>query len=664
MAELPDWSGAQNEFPNTFKPYHNLSLFASIIFYLYLFFTYCLYFPHIFMQERIQYTQTPKELSMSKVRFVFLSTAAVLLGFLHLSMITDRSFVSEQQFHRFTDALFRTEITSSTLNLHYTLQTPENYGIEHYPVTYGQDEELSLVISAAPSALDYQNLLYQISYDALDSEDQLTYDILALYLENEKNSQAFALYFEPLGATIGIQAQLPVLLAEYPFYREQDIDTYLELIAQTDQYFSSILEYEKKKSAAGLFMTKENAEAILNQCRTFLSMTDENNFLLTIFNEKIQNCSFLNKEQQTAYIAANKKNVHSHVMPAYQLLLDGMAQLSASGQNPHGLCYFPEGKAYYEYLIRASVGSYLPIAGIEKRIRRQLSEDLTACRTLLTKYDQTSLANPFSTLPDDPTQILTELTTFMKTDFPEVPEVHYNVKYVHEALADFLSPAFYLTPPIDNQADHTIYINPASNYTPLELYTTLAHEGYPGHLYQNISFSQSDCPVRSLLNFGGYTEGWATYVEMESYTYAVQSAIANQNTGTFDTATLNTVAFDTAADFAELQRLNRSVMLGLSSLLDICIHYHGFTLEDTEEFLQNLGFFGADTASSIYQAVLESPANYLKYYLGYLTFLDLRTYFQETYPKAFSLKDFHQQILSIGPCQFPVLEKYLKAYYE
>lgn len=321
---------------------------------------------------------------MSKVRFVFLSTAAVLLGFLHLSMITDRSSVSEQQFHRFTDALFRTEITSSTLNLHYTLQTPENYGIENYPVTYGQDEDLSLAISAAPSALDYQNLLYQISYDALDFEDQLTYDILALYLENEKNAQAFALYFEPLGATIGIQAQLPVLLAEYPFYRAQDIDTYLELIAQTDQYFSSILEYEKKKSAAGLFMTKENAEAILNQCRTFLSMTDENNFLLTIFNEKIQNCSFLNKEQQAAYIAANKKNVQSHVMPAYQLLLDGMTQLSASGQNPHGLCYFSEGKAYYEYLIRSSVGSYLPIAGIEKRIRSQLSEDLTACRTLLT----------------------------------------------------------------------------------------------------------------------------------------------------------------------------------------------------------------------------------------------------------------------------------------
>ncbi len=84
-----------------------------------------------------------------------------------------------------------------------------------------------------------------------------------------------------------------------------------------------------------------------------------------------------------------------------------------------------------------------------------------------------------------------------------------------------------------------IYINRASTYTALDLYTTLAHEGYPGHLYQTIlSGSTTLGSVRNLLNFGGYIEGWATYVEM--YAYGLS---------------------DTDPNLAELYRLNRSLTL-------------------------------------------------------------------------------------------------------
>ena len=109
---------------------------------------------------------------------------------------------------------------------------------------------------------------------------------------------------------------------------------------------------------------------------------------------------------------------------------------------------------------------------------------------------------------------------------------------------------FYLTAPLDDRNQNVIYINPKAGYKGLELYSTLAHEGYPGHLYQTVY--SSDCgiqPVRSLLNFGGYVEGWATYVEMQSFSY-----------GCSDT------------DIAAIYRLNRSLNLGISSFLDILIH--------------------------------------------------------------------------------------------
>lgn len=128
---------------------------------------------------------------------------------------------------------------------------------------------------------------------------------------------------------------------------------------------------------------------------------------------------------------------------------------------------------------------------------------------------------------------------------------------------NYLSPAFYLIPPIDDTAHNVIYINPASNYNALELYTTLAHEGYPGHLYQTVTFEEHNTePLRSILSFGGYTEGWATYVEMYSFsTWAENPTLAS------------------------LYQKDRSLMLGIASLLDIGIHYHGYSRSQVAQFL-------------------------------------------------------------------------------
>lgn len=237
----------------------------------------------------------------------------------------------------------------------------------------------------------------------------------------------------------------------------------------------------------------------------------------------------------------------------------------------------------------------------------------------------------------EPTDILKELQQKCIEDFPAPPSVSCDVKYVHKSLEDFLSPAFYLTPPVDNLSSNVIYINNISGYSPLELYTTLAHEGYPGHLYQTVySGSVPSNEVRSILNFGGYVEGWATYVEMYSYS----------------TANVDSVT-------ADLNRLNRSIILGISSALDIAIHYRGCTREQAEAYLSKVGFQSAAAADSLYDMIIEAPANYLKYYVGYLCFMDLRDAVKEQQGEDFTLKEFHKDVLEIGPAPFSVLEQYL-----
>ena len=357
------------------------------------------------------------------------------------------------------------------------------------------------------------------------------------------------------------------------------------------------------------------------------------------------------------FLEQNEKAVLEHVIPAYQLLIRGLTALKNTGKNQQGLSGLPNGKAYYEYLLRDSTGSWASVDTIQKRIEQQLKTDFQKLTSLASAHPELlsretlgsaiafSLDNSPSTILNadgwyatdpsgreleekalaqwTPIEILSDLRQKIAADFPTPPEVSFSVKYVHSSLEDYLSPAFYLTPPLDDLTDNVIYINRASTYTALHLYQTI------------LSGSTTSDPVRNLLNFGGYIEGWATYVEM--YAYGLS---------------------DTDPNLAELYRLNRSLTLGLSSLMDIAVHYHGFTEGDVAEALSKFGF-EETSAQALYEALLEAPANYLRYYVGYLTFEDLRDAYKEKKGSAFSLKAFHQKVLEIGPAPFPVVSKYL-----
>ena len=242
--------------------------------------------------------------------------------------------------------------------------------------------------------------------------------------------------------------------------------------------------------------------------------------------------------------------------------------------------------------------------------------------------------------------MLKYLNTAMTQDFPHLDAGDYQVKYVPESMEEFSSPAFYLTPPIDTLSPNTIYINQSSQVSGTELFTTLAHEGFPGHLYQTLSFGNTHpSPIRDLLSCSGYIEGWATYVESLSYGYAADF-------------------LGISPDVMQFLWLNRSMTLCLYSLLDLGIHDQGWTFQTAFELLQSFGIAQEETCREIFQYIVENPANYLKYYLGYLNFCDLRSEIQEKQGDAFSSKDFHSALLALGPAQFPVVEKYLLASYE
>jgi uncharacterized protein (DUF885 family) len=543
-------------------------------------------------------------------------------------------------FDEFTRALFVSEITDNTINLHFTLSNPSSYDINDCPVTLGS-LSAETTEKAFASLENTRSALSNFRYDSLTTNQKLTWDILMDYVETELSACDYVLYDEPLRPTTGIQSQLPILFEEYRFYDRADVEDYLELIALTKDYFQQIIEFEKEKAAAGLFMSDFACDAIITQCETFTAK-EEDHYLTVTFNHKVDALSDLTLQEKEAFKSQNASLVTECVLPAYDYLANELTLLLGSGKNDAGLTHFEQGKEYYEYLLYYDTGCSLPIPQIRQMINDKRSLDLSTA-ALLTASDAAlwETCKNVSLPSTDAVTTLSSLKELMLANFPAAPEVQFTVSSIDECVEDFMAPAFYITSPIDNYESNSIFINASTDTSSLTFFTTLAHEGFPGHLYQTVmSYEAGIDPVRSILNYPGYVEGWATYVEMISYQYA-----------------------DLEPDVAELLFRNQSALLSLYASTDIGIHYDGWSYEDTTAFWKEYGIVDEQAIREIYELIVEEPTHYLKYYVGYLNFLELKESAKETYGEAFDEITFHQAILAIGPAPFALIEKYLPAYY-
>lgn len=544
------------------------------------------------------------------------------------------SEIQNKKFRKFTETLFCQEVASNTVSLHYTLKDPGQYGIQDSPVTLGyfNTDKGTRKISTENT----QAALKRFSYRKLSRENRLTYDVLDYYLELSKKESDYLLYEEPMGTVSGVQTQIPVLLSEYQFQSKEDVDAYLELMKTTPDYFNSLIAFEQEKAQKGLFMASYTADTVIEQCQAFIDMGDSN-YLISTFVDRIQKLTDLSESEKSDYIQKNAYMLQTYVLPAYQQLIKTVVELKDSGKNEEGLCYLPNGKEYYELTVQASTGSVRTVPQLQKLTKNQMKDDLAAMKAVigLTAEQAKETAVMEST---DPKEILNSLSLDIQKTFPKLPQTSVEVKYVPKAMEAHLSPAFYMIPALDDTEENVIYVNQAQMGNKLTLYTTLAHEGYPGHLYQTVYYaSTKPDPLRSIFNFGGYVEGWATYAEMGSY-YLADSLTREQ---------------------AVLLQKNSSILLALYALADMGIHYDGWNRMDTVKFFKEYGVGSAEIVNQIYDLIIGSPGNYLKYYIGYVEFLELKKKWVEKKGQDFSQKEFHKAVLDVGPAPFEIVEKYM-----
>lgn len=607
-----------------------------------------------------------KEKLAAKKRFI--CSFAVILWV--LTCLCIYTFTGDAlQFKKLSEDLFHSELEGNTLNLHYTLAYPENYGLSGkavLPCYTGQSADnmpADEVSSDKEITLDILSSLSRISKKQLNPEDSYTYDLFVRYLYRKLSGLEFDYYAEPFSPNSGMQSGLPILLADYTFRRKQDVEDYLALLDQTDEYLSGLLLYEKEKADAGLFMADYSAAKVIEQCTAIMDKEQlecGTHFLHTTFEERINELTdkgLLSQKEALQYISENDRLLTTVMAPAYEQIADTFTLLSGSGHNDYGLYYFPKGREYYEYLLSSTTGSDRSVAEIKRLLFEDFRKNYDDMLALISKYPEiidSEFTASFDLPLDSPSQMLQNLQSRMAEDFPPFPSENgdfrttVSIKPVSPSMEDYSSPAYYLIPPIDDMENNTIYINSKNTPDNLTLYTTLAHEGYPGHLYQTVYsqlyLNQNNSPgLRHLIRYGGFVEGWAYYVENLSYFYAMDMVRDNEY----------------AAAYYEYCRLNRNIHLCLYSLIDIAIHYDGATPSQIQKILQSIGITDPFSCTAIYQYITEEPVNYLKYYLGYLEIELLKDEAQKLWGGDFTSYRFHKFLLETGPSDFTGLYELL-----
>lgn len=589
----------------------------------------------------------------------------------------------EKLFSQISSQLFVDEMSGNTLNMHYSLAYPVNFGIYDYEAVlpcYTSQGRLS----GQASTENVLAALKKLNPQKLSPQDQYAYTLLVRSLENSLQLSSYEYYNEPLSPSSGMQSQLPILLAEYTFRNRQDVEDYLALLDQTDEYFASLLTFEKEKAEAGFLMPASSLEKVKEQCDTIITKEELDagtHFLQTTFAERLQELTdqgILTQEEAEKYLVQNNRLLKTVLTPAYEALADGLFILEDETIPLTGLAAKPDGADYYRYLLTSETGSYRDITEVKELLLTKFTEEYEAIHTIAAEHPEVieQLSNDINvTFPyKDADSMLADLQRQMAADFPSLPastesapssdnSLPYStaqtsaslpsvtVKAVSASLEQYCAPAFYLTAPIDDTDNNVIYINHKNSPSGLELYTTLAHEGYPGHLYQTVYSNRTflngkENKVRQLLWYGGYLEGWALYVELRSFDYASQ--LYEEQGRTAEAITV------------QLEKHNRSLQLCLYSLLDIMIHYENASYNQVSNVLTKFGISNSSSINAVYTYIAEEPCNYPKYYLGYLEILQLQEKAKEIWGSTYTDCAFHIFYLDCGPSDFTSLQEQLE----
>lgn len=538
-----------------------------------------------------------------------------------------------QDFDEFMLDEYREMMESDYMSLHFGLRDYESLGIEKPELTIGTCEWD--YDEAIDDLNETKTKLLAFDYDSLSASQQHDYDTVLFYVDKmiELNSYPYYdFWFEPAN---GLIDNLTTNFTEYVFYEKGDFEDYLTVLGTVPKYVDEALELTKKQAAEGYFLIDRALDSTLDQIDKFVERTDDNP-LIIIFDENVDAFNGLSDSEKADYKARNKDIVLNSYIPAYEKAGEVLESLRGSRKYGESVYDLPEGKEYYEVLAQYKSSSGKSVEDLAGDCESFINQCIAELQDLYYKYPNVNEEEMMD--EEEPENILSFLQDMLE-EYPKGPEVKFTATYLDPAVANENVVAYYMQPPVDYLVDNVIKINGDAVSNTNDMYTTLAHEGFPGHLYQ-VTWYLSTKPnlLRTNLNMIGYTEGWAMYAQDHTWKYSSLSKPA-----------------------AEDNRIYENLNYAINAYADLAVNGLGMSADKLESSLTGMGF-AAGLGQGLYDFVTENPGTILPYGVGLTRFKMLENTAKETLKNDFDILEFNEVLLTYGDRPFEIVEADLEEY--
>ena len=563
---------------------------------------------------------------------------------------SDEPTAEQERFDAFIEKEFVDTMESDYTTAHVYLQDPEAFGVDPYQISVSlgtrMDEESQEEAMASFTATCEEFRTFD--RDELSVEQQDVYDIFDYQVSlSEALSDAKFDYYAPLFESIsGLHYQLPTLFADWQLRNEEDVQDLITLMSDVRPYVDSALEYTRTQEEQGLLML--DLDSVISYCEGIVE-SGEDSAVLQAMNDCIAALE-LGEEKTAQYQQQLADAFAESFLPAYADILDTMRDLQANGDNnEQGLAQFEHGKEYYALLLQQSVGSNKTPEEIKTMMEEAFNEHLQQLQLFAMAYPEETQQVLEQDLPKTGytsyDEILQDLQSHIFDDFPQVEDLRYQIEDVNEEIAsDSGVAAYFNVPSLDGDTVKQLRVNPNNaGVDSIDTYATVAHEGFPGHMYQYAyMYENVDSNfIKALANVGAYTEGFAVYAQYESLKY------------------LDGISQEVLDVYREYELLTYCLVIAA----DIGIHYEGWSLDEFENYFTEMGL-SIGSGDALYAQLQANPAVFETYYVGYHEIMDLREKAEDALGENFDAKAFNEALLESGTAPFNVVERHIDAYIE
>ena len=540
---------------------------------------------------------------------------------------------AEESFSEFEDELFQEMMSEDYTTLHFSLRDYQKYGIEKPEVNIG-DASWDEYEDSVEDCDEYLKKLQSFDYDSLSETEQKDYRTIAFYLERNKELNSYPYFDWAFNSAEGVIDNLLTTFTEFVFYEKEDIDDYLATLASVPAYLDQCLENTKKQAAEGYFLTDAMLKETEDAIEKFVDKKDDNE-LIKIFDENIDAFDGLSAEEKEAYKKKNQEIVLNAYIPSYEKVAEELQKLKGARKADYNVSSLDGGSEYYAALARYKTSIDADVETILDICTQYIEKSVDELYDIMQNHSEvTEETLDFDSAED----VLSYLEGHLDA-FPALDKVYYNVQYLDPSVANDSIVAYYLSPPVDDMRDNVIKINGDNVSDVIDLYTTLAHEGFPGHLYQtNYYIQQQPSLLRTQLTMMGYQEGWGMFAEGQALHVSGLSEYAS-----------------------EYQKINIELNYVLSAAVDLGVNGLGWSTKDVSKYLDNLDL-NSSIAKDLYDFATLQPGTILPYGVGVAMFELLENKAKNALGNDFDQKAFNEVLLNDGNRPFEVVEDDVNAY--